>query len=220
MDKSLFFDQFWTLFKEQYIVNQAPPLVSYDLFDVKQYQGEPLKDFLNRFGTLVVKLHTKDEDMTVHTFRRGMLPGPFSESLIRCRPKTFSEIRHRVVPHIVAEEEVTEKRESIDPVWPRGTSCPQPLRVHEATTDKKALGKQLPYEGKKPQTRARAKENAPTRNNFWMDLKELIAIPNVADRLKSPPKTCWRWMLPFKTKCLMKPNVYFTLVFVFALRTS
>jgi len=71
------FDQFLTLFREQFIVNQAPPLVSYDLFDVKQYQGEPLKDFLNRFGALVVKLHTKDEDMMVHAFRRGVLSGPF-----------------------------------------------------------------------------------------------------------------------------------------------
>jgi len=31
------FDQFSTLFREQYIVNWVPPLVSYDLFDVKQY---------------------------------------------------------------------------------------------------------------------------------------------------------------------------------------
>ena len=108
-----FFDQFSTLFREQYIVNQVPPPVSYDLFDVKQYQGEPLKDFLNKFGALVVKLHTKNEDMMVHTFKRWVLPGPFSDSLIRCHPKTFSEICHRVVAHIVAEEEVTGKRESV-----------------------------------------------------------------------------------------------------------
>jgi len=31
------FDQFSILLREQYIVNQAPPPVSYDLFDVKQY---------------------------------------------------------------------------------------------------------------------------------------------------------------------------------------
>jgi len=37
------FDQFSTLFREQYIVNRAPPLIFYDLFDVKQYQGETLK---------------------------------------------------------------------------------------------------------------------------------------------------------------------------------
>jgi len=44
------FDQFLTLFREQYIVNRAPPPVSYNLFDVRQYQGESLKYFLNRFG--------------------------------------------------------------------------------------------------------------------------------------------------------------------------
>ena len=115
------------------------------------------------------------------------MPRPFSDSLIRCRPKTFSEIRHRVVFHIVAEEEVIEKRGSISLVRPRGTGRLQPLRVYEATTENP--GKQPSYEGRKPQTKARARENASTRHNFWMDLKELIAIPNMADRLKSPPKT-------------------------------
>jgi len=87
------FDQFSTLFKEQFIVNRAQHPISFDLFEVKQYQGEPLKNFLNRFGALVVKLHTKDEPLMVHAFRRGILSGPFSNSLIRCRPKTISEIR-------------------------------------------------------------------------------------------------------------------------------
>ena len=118
------FDQFSTLFKEQFIFNQAPPPVSFDLFDAKQYQGDPLKDFLNRFGALVVKLHTKDEDMMVHAFRRGMLPGPFSDSLIRCRPKTFNEIRRRVVTHIGIEKEVTEKCGSVGLARPRGTGHP------------------------------------------------------------------------------------------------
>jgi len=110
------FDKFSTLFREQYIVNRAPPPVSYDLFDVRQYKGESLKEFLNRFLAQVVKLHTKDEDMMVHAFRKGILSGPFSDSLIRCRPKTFCEIRRRVVAHIIADEEVTEKIGSVGPV--------------------------------------------------------------------------------------------------------
>jgi len=63
------------------------------------------------------------------------------------------------------------------------------MRVHETTTEKKAPGKQPSYETRKPQTRARTKEGAPTRHSFRMDFKELIVIPNVADRLKPPPKT-------------------------------
>jgi len=95
----------------------------------------------------VVKLHTKDENMTVHAFRGGVLP-PFSDYLIRCHPKTFNEIRHRAVTHIVAEEEVIEKHGSIDPIRPRGTGHPRPMRVHEATTEKKASGKYPPYEAR------------------------------------------------------------------------
>ena len=142
-----------------------------------------MKDFLNRFGALVVNLHTKDEAMMVHAFRRGMLSGPFSDSLIRCRPKTFSKIILRFVAHIGAMEEVTEKRESVGPTRPR------PMRVHEAMIEKKPLARQAPYEPRKHQTRARTREGAPTRHNFRIDLKELIVIPNVADKLKSPPKT-------------------------------
>jgi len=31
------FDQFATLFREQYLVNKAPTRLSYDVFDIKQY---------------------------------------------------------------------------------------------------------------------------------------------------------------------------------------
>jgi len=116
---------------------------------VKQYQGEPLKDFLNWFGALVVKLHTKDEAMMVHAFRRGMLSRSFSDSLIRCRPKMFSEICRRAVAHISAKEEVMEKHGSVGPTRPRGNDWPQPMRVHEATTEKKSPARQAPYEWKR-----------------------------------------------------------------------
>jgi len=44
------FAQLSQLFREQYLANRAPPPVSYDLFDVKQYQGETLKEYINCFG--------------------------------------------------------------------------------------------------------------------------------------------------------------------------
>ena len=92
--------------------------------------------------------------MMMHTFRRGMLSGPFSDSLIRCRPKMFSKIHCRAVAHIGAEEEVTEKRGSVGPTRPQGTGRPQPMRVHEATTKKKPPARQVPYEPRKHKTRA------------------------------------------------------------------
>ena len=113
------FQQFSKMFVKQYIVNKAPPFVSYDLFDIRQYQGESLKDFLNRFGARIVRLLGKDEEMFVHAFKKGVLPGLFSESLIRSHPATFAKIRRRVVAHIAAESEVTEKRGNVAPAKPR-----------------------------------------------------------------------------------------------------
>jgi len=63
----------------KYLANRAPPLVSYDLFDVKQYQGETLKEYIRRFGAQVVKVGTTDEPMIVYAFRKGVCPGSFSK---------------------------------------------------------------------------------------------------------------------------------------------
>ncbi|XP_068503756.1 uncharacterized protein [Phaseolus vulgaris] len=184
--------QFSKLFMEQYIVNRAPLVVSYDLFDVRKNQGESLRDYLSRFGAQVVKLPSKDEDMLVHAFKKGVLPGPFNESLIRNHPSTFAEIRHRVVAYIVAETEVSEKRGSTATTKSRGgpSRSQQPMRVHEAKEGKKVQGKPRPYEPRKDQGRGRAKEsNAPPRFDFVVELAELIAIPAIAVRLRAPEKT-------------------------------
>ena len=72
-----YFAQLSQLFREQYIANRAPPPVPYDLFDVKQYQGETLKKYINCFGAQVVKVGTTEEPMIVYAFRKGICPGPF-----------------------------------------------------------------------------------------------------------------------------------------------
>jgi len=87
------FDQFATLFREQYLVNKVPTRHSYDVFDVKQYQGESMKDYLNRYDVQVVRLKPTDEAIIVHAFVKGMLSRPFSESLLRFYPKRLDVVR-------------------------------------------------------------------------------------------------------------------------------
>ncbi|XP_068503773.1 uncharacterized protein [Phaseolus vulgaris] len=115
------FPQLTKLFRAQYIANRAPPPISYDFFDIRQYQGESLKEFLHRFGAQAMRLNLKDERMMVHVFRKGIVPGPFSESLIRNHPKTFAEIRRHAVAHIAAEGEFNEKRTCVVPTHPRAS---------------------------------------------------------------------------------------------------
>ncbi len=113
------FTQLSQLFREQYLANRAPPPVSYDLFDVKQYQGETLKEYISRFWAHVVKVGTKEEPMIVYALRKWVCPRSFCESIIRNRPKTFAEIRRHAVEHVASEGEVYEKRTTVAPARPR-----------------------------------------------------------------------------------------------------
>jgi len=190
------FPQLSRLFREQYLANRAPPPVSYDLFDVKQYQGETLKEYINRFGAQVVKVGTTEEPMIVYAFRKGVCPGPFCESIIRNRPRSFAEIRHRAVEHIASEGEVCEKRTSVAPSRPRAQTRAQPVRVNETTTGRKKQEGRRPYEARKPQPRGQAGGNRPARErarparyDFVVELKDLIAVPNIAERLRRPTRT-------------------------------
>ncbi|XP_068491979.1 uncharacterized protein [Phaseolus vulgaris] len=185
------FQQLSRLFREQYLANRALPPVSYDLFDVKQYQGETLKEYINRFGAQVVKVGTTEEPMIVYAFRKGVCPRPFYESIIRNRLRTFAEIRRRAVEHIASEGEVCEKRTSVVPSRPRAKMRAQPVRVNETTTGRKKPDGRRPYETRKPQPRGPvggnrpARERArPTRYDFVVELKDLIAMPNIAEGLR------------------------------------
>ena len=113
------------------------------------------------------------------------MSGPFSESLIWNHPKTFAKIKRRAVAHIMAEEELSEKRTCVVPTRPRAAGRPQTLRVHETTTEMKAPVKQQPYQ--RPNTRGCGRDNVPPRHDYIVELKDLIAIPNIAERLKEPP---------------------------------
>jgi len=99
------------------------------------------KEFVNRFGAQVVKVNTKDKTMMVHAFRKGICPRPFSESLIRNRPKNVVEIRRRAMAHIATEGEVNEKRACLVPTHPRALVRAQHMRVHEAAMGEKNHGK-------------------------------------------------------------------------------
>jgi len=66
----------------------------------------------------MVRLKRTDEAMTVHAFVKGMLLGPFSESLLRFYPKTFIEIRGRALAQIVADDRVTQKEGLVGPIQP------------------------------------------------------------------------------------------------------
>ena len=104
--------------------------------------------------------------------------------------------RRRAVEHIASEGEVCEKRTSVAPTRPRAQSRAQPAKVNEATTGRKNQDRKRPYEARRPQARGAAEgdrqgrnKNRPLRHNFVMELKDLIVVPNIVDRLRPPVKS-------------------------------
>ena len=130
-------------------MNKAPPRVSYDLSDIRQYQGESLRDYLNRFGAQMVRSPAKDEEMLVYAFKKGVLSGPFCEALIRAHSPTFAEVRRLAMAHIADESEVAEKRGSVAPARPRAQTRIQPQRVLEMMAAKKDQRTRHPYDPRK-----------------------------------------------------------------------
>jgi len=61
--------------------------------------------------------------------------------------------------------------------------------VNEAATRKRGQERKRPYEPKKPQARGRSGENRAVRHKFVVELKDLIVVPNIANRLRIPAKT-------------------------------
>jgi len=135
------------LFREQFSANKVKPPKLYDLFSVRQREEKTLKNYLNRFCAVTIRLQTHDEEMMVVAFVRGMTGRPFSDSLVRNLAETFSEVRERVVAHIEVEEAMLRKNGSSRSKQPRPRESNQDrfLRVNETSVEKRTDSRYVPY---------------------------------------------------------------------------
>jgi len=59
------FQEFSQLFGEQFAANVVKPPRMADLFDVRKREGEPLKEYLNRFCEISVCVHNPQDKMVI-----------------------------------------------------------------------------------------------------------------------------------------------------------
>jgi len=62
-----------------------------------------LKDYLNRFCVVLVRLQSPNKEMVVATFVKGLRANPFSDSLIWNNAESMAEVRERAMAHNEAE---------------------------------------------------------------------------------------------------------------------
>ncbi|XP_020216723.1 uncharacterized protein LOC109800346 [Cajanus cajan] len=91
------FDVFSRLFMAQFAANKKKPPITSDLFDLKQQREESLKDFLQRFNEVALRIASLDERMAVIALKKA-----------NCQ--TMSEVRAFALSHIKTEENQIIKR--------------------------------------------------------------------------------------------------------------
>ena len=171
------FDQFFELFTEQFSINQVKPPILYDLFNVRQREGESMKNYLNRSWALTVKLQTHDEVVMVNAFEQGIMIGPFSDLLIKNPAETFSEIRVVSTKHINLYSGQTKPKEG---------SRSRPLRVNETSAEKRTDSRRAPYPTRRSESKSKTREDLAFRLKFQVSYKELLSVPRVVERGLEP----------------------------------
>ncbi|XP_020215402.1 uncharacterized protein LOC109799266 [Cajanus cajan] len=104
------FDLFSRLFMAQFAANKKKPPITSDLFYLKQQRKESLKDFMQRFNEVALRIASLDERMVVIAFQKGLRSGAFDIALERANWKTMSEVRAFALSHIKTEEGQISKR--------------------------------------------------------------------------------------------------------------
>ncbi|XP_020225117.1 uncharacterized protein LOC109807001 [Cajanus cajan] len=104
------FDVFSRLFMAQFAANKKKSPITSDLFDLKQQREELLKDFLQRFNEVALRIASLDKRMAVIAFQKGLRSGAFDIALERANYQTMSEVRAFALSHIKTEEGQINKR--------------------------------------------------------------------------------------------------------------
>ncbi|XP_020205426.1 uncharacterized protein LOC109790650 [Cajanus cajan] len=104
------FDVFSRLFMALFAANKKKPPITSDLFDLKQQREESLKEFLQRFNEVALRIASLDERMAVIAFQKGLRSGAFNIALERANCQTMSEVRAFALSHIKTEEGQINKR--------------------------------------------------------------------------------------------------------------
>ncbi|RDX69002.1 hypothetical protein CR513_51941, partial [Mucuna pruriens] len=98
-----------TLPPRSFAANKVKRLEVADLFDIRQAEGESLKNYLARFNNATVRVDDPDQKFFVKAFSKGLRAGPFSDALALRKPVNMEEIRARAEKHVEMEEDQYER---------------------------------------------------------------------------------------------------------------
>jgi hypothetical protein len=88
---------------------------SSDLYNCKQKDTEPLRNFVRRFMQLRSQISEADDKTTIKALMKGLTPGPTASHLTRMKPKIVEELFHELEEYILSDDDhrrrVAERRD-------------------------------------------------------------------------------------------------------------
>jgi len=82
------------------------------LLNVKQGRGESLRAFMDRFSKVCMGIQNLNPDIVMHHLVSAILPGRFTESLIKRPPYNMDELRTKATKFMQIEEHVDYHRKT------------------------------------------------------------------------------------------------------------
>jgi hypothetical protein len=78
---------------------------SSDLYNCKQKDREPLRNFVRRFMQKRSQIPEADDKMTINALIKGLTLGPTVSHLTQKKPKTIDELFHELEEYIMSDDD-------------------------------------------------------------------------------------------------------------------
>jgi hypothetical protein len=78
---------------------------SSDLYNCKQKDREPLRNFVRRFMQQRSQIPEADDKTTINALIKGLTTGPTASHLTRKKPKTVEELFHELEEYILSDDD-------------------------------------------------------------------------------------------------------------------
>ncbi|XP_073133652.1 uncharacterized protein [Henckelia pumila] len=127
------FNDFSSAFLHQYASSKKYLKTSLSLFNLKQSEVEPLREYVQRFNTAALEVPAATADTLVNSFTQGLRGGEFFKSLVKKPPLTYDELLSRAEKYINLEDAQRQRRQE-------GTSRSKPNTKLGAKAEGKTEG--------------------------------------------------------------------------------
>ncbi|XP_057447142.1 uncharacterized protein LOC130738971 [Lotus japonicus] len=104
------FHDFSSKFLVQFSASKTKQVTIEDLYNVRQSEGETLKQYVKRFSAASVKIEESEPHACARAFKSGLQPGKLNSKLSRKPARSMAEIRARANTYILDEEDDAFKR--------------------------------------------------------------------------------------------------------------